>query len=162
MEKTLPSMDCPTLLLIHQMVIYNINRYSNKKTTIESNLQRIATDLGKKIMMKVSNCHSSKTRGVTEILKLFANEYWSFIFGKKGEDVVSLSSNSITFKDKDFELITRVSGVDNSETRRFVGYLQIFCVALFEASLAFLDLTADVKMRRMENHMVLEVSCLSA
>ena len=112
--------------------------------------------------MKVSNCHASKTRDVSEILKLFANEYWTFIFGKKGEDVVSLSSNSITFKDKDFELMTRVSGDNMQQTRLFIGYLQVFCIALFESSLGYLDLTADVKMRRIDNHTILEISCVGA
>jgi hypothetical protein len=145
--------------MIYEMVNRNMRKHKDKRTEIIANLQRVGSQLGTKVMMKVSNCHSSKTRDVSQVLKLFANEFWEFIFGKKGEDIVTIPVNSITFKDKDFELITRVSGNDSRETKQFIEYLQAFCVALFESALKFLDVDAEVKMQKMERFTLLEVTC---
>ena len=107
MEKDLTNnaMNGPTLLLMHQLINYQIRIHGDRKNRIEANLKRIGGELGARIMMKVSNGHSSRTRDAPQILRLFANEFWQFVFGKKPSDVVVPNANSITFKDADFELI---------------------------------------------------------
>lgn len=162
MEKNIPNMDCPTLLLIHEMIKFQMKTNGNRKTKIESSLQRFGSSLGRKIMMKVSNVHSSKTRDVPQILKLFANEFWEFAFGKKGLDIVSMNTNSINFKDKDFELVTRVSGENPEDTAKFLSFVEVFCIAVFEAGFEFLDVSADIRMQRMDKYMLVEVDCAEA
>ena len=109
--------------------------------------------------MKVSNGHSSRTRDAPQILRLFSGEFWPFVFGKKPTDIVIPNSSSITFKDVDFELMTRVSSVDTAENNIYLNYIQIFCVSMFEAALALLDLNAEVIMKKMEKFTLLEISC---
>lgn len=162
MEKNVPDMHCPTLLMIHQLILNQLKTYNKRKTKIESNLQRIGASLGKKIMMRVANVHSSKTRDIPQILRLFANEFWEFVFGKKGAEVVSMNTNSINFKDKDFELVTRVSGEDSNEADIFVSLIETFCIAIFEAALEFLNVSADVRMQKMDKYLLVEVECTGA
>ena len=153
------AMDAPTLLMIHEIINHQIILHQNKKNKIEANLKRIGGDLGSRIMMKVSNGHSSRTRDTPQILKLFASEFWQFVFGKKPVDVVSPNANSITFKDADFELITRVSSENDEESNQYIGFIQLFCVGMFESALKFLDLRADVVMKRLDKFTLLEVNC---
>lgn len=162
MEKNIPNMDCPTLLLIHEFIKFQMNIHNNKKSKIESRLQKVGSSLGRKIMMKVSKVHSSKTRDTQKILKLFANEFWEFSFGKRGTDIVSMNPTTINFKDKDFELITRVSGENIDETSRFVSLVETFCVSVFESAFEFLDVSADVRMQKMDKYMFVEVECAEA
>ena len=161
MEKDLEqnAMDCPTLLLIHQLINYQISIHKGKKSRVEANLKRIGSDLGTRIMMKVSNGHSSRTRDAPQILRLFSSEFWPFVFGKKPSDIVIPNANSITFKDVDFELMTRVSSVETEQNNVYLNYIQVFCVSMFESALGFLDLNADVIMKKMERFTLLEISC---
>ena len=152
--------DPPTLLLIHQLIAYQMKIHDEKKNRVEANLRRIGGELGTRIMMKVSNGHSSRTKDTPAILKLFASEFWQFAFGKKAQDIVVPNANSITFKDGDFELITRVSGENTLETNIFADYIEIFCVALFQSALKFLDLKAEVVMKKMDKFTIVEVTCV--
>merc|ERR1712032_883961 len=95
--------------------------------------------------MKVSDKHSSKiTRDTSKILLLFANEYWEFVFGKQAVDFKLFENNSISFKDLDFELITRINGVNTNEAEIYIEYLRCFIISMFEGSLKFLNLNTNV------------------
>lgn len=79
------SMDTSTLLLIHQLVVDFIEKHENKNSFINGQLERLGEQLGTRVMMRVSDKYSSRiTRDTSNILQLFAGEYWNFVFGKRG------------------------------------------------------------------------------
>lgn len=71
--------------------------------------------------------------------------------------MVSPDTDSIAFKDYDFELITRVSGPNYEETSQFVTYIRTFVQAMLRGSLKFLELKADIKMQRQDNYTMIEI-----
>jgi len=145
--------------VLHQFVIRVAEMA--REGEARSKVERVGRELGCRVMMKVADLGTAKnTRDAQKILTLFANEYWEFVFGKRGVDIVAPDSRSITFKDLDFSLITRVSGPDQEVANHYLEYIKCFILAMFKGSLHFLELKADIKLERQDNYTLIEVKIL--
>ena len=152
------NMNPSTLLLIHQLVNHLISNKDSNSGSIKANLERIGNELGIRIMMKVSDKHSSKvTRDTSKILMLFATEFWEFVFGKPAVDIRLSENNSISFKDHDFELISRINGENTNEAEIYIEYIRCLIISMFEGSLAFLNLKTNVIIQKHDEFTLVEI-----
>ena len=81
--------------------------------------------LGSNIMLRIADGSIHRTQDQSSVLRLISNEFWRFIFGRSGDDITSDGPSNITFKDKDVELWTRISGNDSEKELHYVELVRI-------------------------------------
>ena len=154
-------MNTTTVLLIHELVKHFISNEANNTGSIKANIDRIGFQLGERVMMKVSDKHSSKvTRDTPKILQLFATEFWEFVFGKPVIDISAADTSSINFKDPDFELLTRIDGQNMDQVDQFTEYLRSFIISMFKGSLSFMNLNVRITIQKQNQNTLIDVKCI--
>ena len=105
-------------LLLHEYLNYELKKLtavtgpsgSNGSNNLNSNLRTFGTRLGEKLMLRItSQMPFTRTRDISSVTKVFLENFWEQVFGKKIERGVLTEKNRVVFTDPDFQFITRVS-----------------------------------------------------
>src|SRR3990167_9565176 len=110
-------MDITLSLLLHEYLNYELKNVSqttaptnSTPNAMSSNLRILGTRLGEKVMLKItSQLPPLRTKDVAGVTKIFLENFWETVFGKRIERFVVNDKNRIVFNDTDFQFITRVS-----------------------------------------------------
>ena len=114
-------MNTPVLMVLHEFIKTEINRYSTEDTTHQliGSIRGFGRRLGQKIMMKIlmeKELVDFKNESF-KILSMMYNDFWTFAFSRKGEAYTKYK-RKISFIDRDFEFLGRIEATTNGDVKR--------------------------------------------
>jgi hypothetical protein len=148
-------------LLITEYITHQLSKISEKNplNTINSDMYHFSRRLGQNIMLRVSDGPMTRTLDQSAVLKLIHDEFWRFIFGRKGENPNSQGPSHVFFIDRDIELWTRVSGVKGEKEQQYVELVRILISGLIEGAITLVGYRSNVKVKFSGVETKIEVHC---